>query len=66
MAKPTAMYRWPKGKELVQLAKQVGAQAEMVIYPGKEHGFDFSDTDPMTADAIGRVVRFFQIQLSSG
>jgi carboxymethylenebutenolidase len=55
-----------KGKELVQLAKQVGAQAEMVIYPGKEHGFDFSDTDPMTADAIGRVVRFFQIQLSSG
>jgi carboxymethylenebutenolidase len=55
-----------KGEELVKLAKEVGARAEMVTYPGREHGFDFSDSDPMTADAIERVIRFFQIQLSAG
>ena len=52
-----------KGQELVKLAKAVGSAAELVTYPGKEHGFDFSDTDPMTADAIGRVSRFFQARL---
>jgi carboxymethylenebutenolidase len=55
-----------KGEELVKLAKEAGAQAEIVTYPGREHGFDFSDSDPLTADAIERVVRFFQIQLSAG
>jgi carboxymethylenebutenolidase len=52
-----------KGQELVDLARAVGAQAEQVTYPGREHGFDFSDTDPMTADAVGRVVRFFEAHL---
>jgi carboxymethylenebutenolidase len=52
-----------KGQELVNLARAVGAQAEQVTYPGREHGFDFSDTDPMTADAVGRVVRFFEAHL---
>jgi carboxymethylenebutenolidase len=52
-----------KGQELVRLAKAVGSDAELVTYPGREHGFDFSDTDPMTADAIGRVTRFFQARL---
>lgn len=54
-----------KGQELVNLGKAVGAEAELVPYPGKAHGFDFSDTDPMTADAIGRVTRFFEARLSS-
>jgi carboxymethylenebutenolidase len=54
-----------KGQELVKLAKAVGSEAELVTYPGREHGFDFSDTDPMTADAIGRVVRFFQARLGA-
>lgn len=52
-----------KGEELVKLARAVGASAEQVTYPGRGHGFDFSDTDPMTADAIGRVVRFLQEHL---
>jgi carboxymethylenebutenolidase len=52
-----------KGQELVKLANAVGSDAELVTYPGREHGFDFSDTDPMTADAIGRVTRFFQTRL---
>jgi carboxymethylenebutenolidase len=49
-----------KGEELVKLARAVGAQAEQVTYSSREHGFDFSDTDPMTADAVGRAIRFFQ------
>jgi carboxymethylenebutenolidase len=54
-----------KGQELVKLADAVGSAAEQVTYPGKDHGFDFSDTDPATADAIGRVTRFFQTRLAS-
>ena len=30
-------------------------------HPERKHGFDFLDDDPMTADAIAHVVRFFQI-----
>jgi carboxymethylenebutenolidase len=51
------------GEQLVKLGKAVGAEAELVAYPGKPHGFDFSDTDPMTTDAVGRVVRFFESRL---
>jgi carboxymethylenebutenolidase len=52
-----------KGEELVKLARAVGAEAEQVTYSGRDHGFDFSDTDPMTTDAVGRVVRFFHDHL---
>ena len=52
-----------KGEELVRLGKRLGSPAEIVTYPGKAHGFDFADHDPMTADAIGRVARFFQARL---
>ncbi|WP_316173199.1 dienelactone hydrolase family protein [Bradyrhizobium sp. SZCCHNRI2049] len=55
-----------KGKELVELAKSVGAPAEQIVYPGKQHGFDFSDNDPATADAIQRVVHFFHQRLLDG
>jgi carboxymethylenebutenolidase len=54
-----------KGAELVQLAKAIGADAELIAYPGKPHGFHFSDTDPMTADAVSRVVKFFESRLKS-
>jgi carboxymethylenebutenolidase len=54
-----------KGQKLVKLARAVGSEAEQVTYPGKAHGFDFSDTDPMTQDAVGRVVRFFQNRLGA-
>jgi carboxymethylenebutenolidase len=54
-----------KGTDLVRLAKAVGAPAEQVVYPGRQHGFDFADDDPMTTDAIARVVRFFQARLTT-
>ncbi|WP_161491900.1 dienelactone hydrolase family protein [Bradyrhizobium centrolobii] len=53
------------GKKLIELARSVGAEAEFVPYPDRSHGFDFSDTDPMTSDAIGRVTRFFQARLAA-
>jgi carboxymethylenebutenolidase len=53
-----------KAEQLVKLGKAVGAEAELVAYPGKPHGFDFSGTDPMAADAIDRVVRFFEARLN--
>ncbi|MCP3445184.1 dienelactone hydrolase family protein [Bradyrhizobium sp. CCGUVB14] len=52
-----------EGRQLVALGKSFGAETEFVPYPGKAHGFDFSDTDPMTQDAIDRVTRFFQAKL---
>jgi carboxymethylenebutenolidase len=55
-----------EGERLVALAKGLGAEAEQVTYPGKKHGFDFSDADPATSDAIGRVTRFFEAHLSAG
>jgi carboxymethylenebutenolidase len=53
-----------EGRQLVALGKLVGAEAEFVPYPGRAHGFDFSDTDPMTRDAIDRVTRFFLAKLA--
>ncbi|WP_246668812.1 dienelactone hydrolase family protein [Bradyrhizobium sp. UNPF46] len=53
------------GKKLIELARSVGADAEFVPYPGKPHGFDFSDSDPMTSDAIDRVARFFRARLAA-
>ena len=52
-----------KGEELVKLATSLGASVEHVVYSKRKHGFDFSDSDPMTADAIGRVVAFFRASL---
>src|SRR5215470_4543082 len=43
-----------KGEELVRIAKAVGAQAEQITYPGRDHGFDFSENDPVTGDASCR------------
>jgi carboxymethylenebutenolidase len=54
-----------KGKQLVDLGKAVGAEAEFVSYPGRQHGFDFSDSDPMTTDAVERVTRFFRARLAA-
>jgi len=54
-----------EGRQLVALGKLAGAETEFVPYPGRAHGFDFSDTDPMTQDAIDRVARFFQARLAT-
>lgn len=55
-----------EGTRLVEFGKATGGEAEQVTYPGKKHGFDFSDTDPATFDAIGRVTGFFGAHLKRG
>jgi carboxymethylenebutenolidase len=55
-----------KGEELVKLATSLGDSVEHIVYSKRKHGFDFSDSDPMTADAIGRVVAFFRASLVAG
>lgn len=52
-----------KGRELVALAGRLGTEAELVTYPGRGHGFDFSESDPMAADALERIARFLVAQL---
>lgn len=52
-----------RGNALVELAKAVGAPAELVTYPGKAHGFDFADNDPATSEAVARVASFFRERL---
>ena len=47
----------------MELPNRFGAPAEQIVYPGREHGFDFLNMDPMTADAIRRVVQFFHQRL---
>ena len=54
-----------EGRQLVALGKLAGAETEFVPYPGRAHGCDFSETDPMTKDAIDRVTRFFQAKLTA-
>ncbi|WP_369723014.1 hypothetical protein AB8Z38_02705 [Bradyrhizobium sp. LLZ17] len=49
----------------LELGKSVGAEAEFVTYPGRAHGFDFSETDPMTSNAIDRVTKFLQAKLTA-
>jgi carboxymethylenebutenolidase len=51
------------GIALINLAKSVGAEAEQITCPGKPHGFDFSDRDPATGDAMAHVVAFFKTRL---
>ena len=51
------------GVALVKLAKSVGAEADQITYPGKAHGFDFSDRDSATGDAITHVAGFFKTRL---
>jgi carboxymethylenebutenolidase len=48
-----------EGKALVDLAHNLGQQAEMVVYPGAGHGFKGTDA----ADAERRTIAFFQQQL---
>ncbi|NKI71458.1 prolyl oligopeptidase family serine peptidase [Collimonas pratensis] len=54
-----------ESERLVALARKIGATANLVVYPGKKHGFDFDASDPTTADVVSRVARFFKSTLES-
>ncbi|BAM89459.1 putative carboxymethylenebutenolidase [Bradyrhizobium oligotrophicum S58] len=47
------------GKALLDRAKALGNEANLVVYPGMGHGFDFDATRPESADALARTASFF-------
>lgn len=47
-----------EGRRLVNEALRLGGRAEIVVYPGEGHGFDFSNDSAAAADARRRVVEF--------
>ncbi|MGY3452281.1 dienelactone hydrolase family protein [Bradyrhizobium sp. USDA 4353] len=51
--------RLSSGKVLVEEAKAHGGEADLVVYPGMDHGFDFDAKRPESADALARTVAFF-------
>ncbi len=52
-----------EGQSLIAQARALGAHAEIEIYQGKGHGFDFNITDPAASDAVTRAVSFFRSKL---
>lgn len=50
-------------RALVALAKRIGARADLVVYPGQGHGFDFKPDNPDAADAVRRITQFFSAEL---
>jgi carboxymethylenebutenolidase len=54
--------RLSSGMELVELARQRGGRAELVVYPGEAHGHS-TWREPAASDAINRTVAFFRAAL---
>jgi carboxymethylenebutenolidase len=52
-----------EGRALVDRAKALGGPAELVVYPGVGHGFDFDESYDMARDARGRAIKFLGDQL---
>ncbi|MGJ4893249.1 dienelactone hydrolase family protein [Bradyrhizobium sp. HKCCYLS3077] len=46
------------GRALVDRAKALGGEAELVVYPSLGHSFDFDATRPEAADALARATSF--------
>ncbi|MGY4308469.1 dienelactone hydrolase [Bradyrhizobium sp. USDA 4369] len=51
------------GKALVDRAAALGGAADLVVYPGMGHGFDFDPIRPEAADALTRTVSFLLAHL---
>ncbi|WP_257165045.1 dienelactone hydrolase family protein [Bradyrhizobium sp. SRS-191] len=47
------------GKALVEAAQAAGGEADLVVYSGMGHGFDFDAARPEAADALARATSFF-------
>jgi carboxymethylenebutenolidase len=52
-----------KGRELVDRAKALGGDAELIVYPGAGHGFDFDEQSNMARGARARAIQFLANQL---
>jgi carboxymethylenebutenolidase len=54
-----------QGRRLAQLAKQLGAPAELVVYPGERHGFGSHLDTANGADALSRTIAFLRRELNA-
>jgi carboxymethylenebutenolidase len=52
-----------EGTALVDKARALGSAAQLVVYPGAGHGFDFDPTRDNAKDASARALSFLQQQL---
>jgi carboxymethylenebutenolidase len=53
-----------QGQHLAQFAKELGASAELVIYPGERHGFGARLQTANGTDALNRTIAFLTQQLA--
>jgi dienelactone hydrolase len=49
-----------EGKALATMARKLGGEAELVVYPGGWHGFGTQWTTPDGADALARTIAFLR------
>jgi carboxymethylenebutenolidase len=54
-----------EGRALVERARELGAAAELVVYPGAGHGFDFDPNSAAGRNAHARAVEFLALQLGA-
>jgi carboxymethylenebutenolidase len=54
------------GNAIFLKAQQVGAQAEMIVFPGVGHGFDFSEDGKEAVIARHKVLDFVARQFNAG
>lgn len=52
-----------EGQRLEQVARRLGGEAELVIYPGAKHGFGMSMSDPDSVDSYKRTMAFLKKHL---
>jgi carboxymethylenebutenolidase len=52
------------GKHLAEVAKGLGGQVDLVIYPGEKHGFGSNTTNKDGADALNRTITFLRRELA--
>jgi carboxymethylenebutenolidase len=52
-----------QGAALVEKARALGGQADLIIYPGAGHGFDFDAARPDSRDASDRALSFLAREL---
>jgi len=55
-----------EGQRLVEVTKKLGGPAELVVYPGEGHGFDFAENTTSAADAHSRILSFFLNRATAG
>jgi acetyl esterase/lipase len=54
-----------EGEALVDRARTLGGQSQLVVYPNADHGFDWEPTSAIANQARARAVDFLRRQLDA-